>query len=636
MANKRVIDLAELSQTVQEGQYILADSAGGTGKMDLKRILDDNKTEIDDTLSISGYAADAKAVGGALDAVNGTLATKADADGTYVDMAVGDVVSDKKIVDAVPYLFRPSASVGERAYETIVGASVGENQLYGKTGNSTNKGITFTNVDGKITISGENDGTGTSYYIYNFAISIPANHVIAFRSGVNGGSATTYDAQLIADGGSNEISYDGKSYIVTKKNYPWTGCNLNVRTGYNADQNPVTFAPEIIDLTTELGSTIADYIYQLESATAGSGIAKLREWGFCTGYEPYNAGTIESVEVTDKVVRGFNQWDEVCELGAIGADGVPYASNTSIRSKNFIPVVGGATYYYRNGSGINQNPWLYDANQNFISRLGSYVVNGTFTVPSGCSFIKIALPATYGTAYNNDICINLSSDRNGEYEAYVSHTYDLGSDVLRGIFKLDANNQLYADGDVKTADGTITRRYSELLVDGSFNVRQVNLHSTTGLYYTIITNTLNAPVSNPIPLSNRFIGVPSGIAVGNCYVTNNGASLVAVLPDQSITTVDGATQWFAQNPTKFIYELATPTTEQSTPFTSPQTVYPDGTEEFVTTNSVPVGHSTDYPYSIKALAEELIDIPDVPTANGTYVLKATRSASGITYAWVAG
>lgn len=38
--------------------------------------------------------------------------------------------------------------------------------------------------------------------------------------------------------------------------------------------------------------------------------------------------------------------------------------------------------------------------------------------------------------------------------------------------------------------------------------------------------------------------------------------------------------------------------------------------------------------AIKGLAEELIDVPDVPSSNGTYVLKTTRSASGISYKWV--
>ena len=59
-----------------------------------------------------------------------------------------------------------------------------------------------------------------------------------------------------------------------------------------------------VDLTLALGSTIADYIYTLESGTAGAGVAKLKEWGFCTeDYYAYNAGGIESVNVSKHIMR---------------------------------------------------------------------------------------------------------------------------------------------------------------------------------------------------------------------------------------------------------------------------------------------------------------------------------------------
>jgi hypothetical protein len=56
---------------------------------------------------------------------------------------------------------------------------------------------------------------------------------------------------------------------------------------------------------------------------------------------------------------------------------------------------------------------------------------------------------TYGTTYKNDICLNLyDTAKNGTYEPYIEHTYELDNDLeLRGIPKLDANNQLYYDGD---------------------------------------------------------------------------------------------------------------------------------------------------------------------------------------------
>jgi hypothetical protein len=50
----------------------------------------------------------------------------------------------------------------------------------------------------------------------------------------------------------------------------------------------------------------------------------------------------------------------------------------------------------------------------------------------------------------------------------------------------------------------------------------------------------------------------------------------------------------AMSGVELVYELATPTTEQAQPYTNPQIVDPDGTEEYVTANNVPVGHDSTY------------------------------------------
>lgn len=87
--------------------------------------------------------------------------------------------------------------------------------------------------------------------------------------------------------------------------------------------------------------------------------------------------------------------------------------------------------------------------------------------------------------------------------------------------------------------------------------------------------------------------------------------------------------------THTVYKLTTATTETADPYTNPQVCYPNGTEEYIDTRDVPipVGHNTKYMRDLKKLLE---GIPDAPTANGTYVLKATVSSSGVTYSWVAG
>jgi hypothetical protein len=54
-----------------------------------------------------------------------------------------------------------------------------------------------------------------------------------------------------------------------------------------------------------------------------------------------------------------------------------------------------------------------------------------------------------------------------------------------------------------------------------------------------------------------------------------------------------------------VYELATPTTEQADPYTSTQVIDPNGTEEFVTTGIVPVGHYSKYLENLRSKIEGL-------------------------------
>ena len=120
---------------------------------------------------------------------------------------------------------------------------------------------------------------------------------------------------------------------------------------------------------------------------------------------------------------GFNVWDEEWELGAFDANGQPVANNNAIRSKNFIPVLPNTTYYFKCGSNAYTSPFEYNADKNFINRIG-YIVNQTFTTSSNTHFLKIGMLASYGTTYKNDICINISdASKNGIYEAYIGSKY---------------------------------------------------------------------------------------------------------------------------------------------------------------------------------------------------------------------
>lgn len=431
----------------------------------------------------------------------------------------------------------------KRLYDTLVGATVNVNQLVvdGDFPDGTTK-WNITDQQGTISVANNvltvQSLSGSLAYV-NIVQDAPTENMVIGHKYYY--SIDTKSAKWASEGRKALIVLAG--YWVEDISGDLSTSNWNTINGiWNSNQtNPIhaTFRKindedltpvsirnfTVIDLTALLGSSIADYLYNLETATAGAGIAKLRSWGFLTDeYIPYNPGSLESVEATAHKMVGFNQWDEVWEVGGIsGSTGADWATTDRIRGKNYVPVIPNAKYYIK--SSANVNVMFYNADKAFISTLYFCPAdNQPFTAPTDCYYIRFAEQAVYGTTYNHDICINLSSSRNGEYEPYSAHTYDLGTDTLRGLFKLDANNQLYAYGDVKTADGVITRKY------------------------------------------------------GIRAYQSGDESLADAITDGTTT----------------VYKLTTPTTEQGDPFPSPQVCYPDGTEEYVTSNGVPVGHETRY------------------------------------------
>ena len=134
-------------------------------------------------------------------------------------------------------------------------------------------------------------------------------------------------------------------------------------------------------------------------------------------------------------VTGFNQWDEVAESGAINSStGETKPNAVRIRSKNFIPVIGGSDYYFCSPKDLEI--FQYDADGNYIGALadGHNVMR---TLAENCAYLKIVIYSTYGTTYNHDICINLSkttgTPQNGEYLPYQSAALSVPSTTLNGV-----------------------------------------------------------------------------------------------------------------------------------------------------------------------------------------------------------
>ena len=551
---------------------------------------------------------------------------KANFDGSYATLTAGNaeqLVSTVGIEDKVPYNFRTSGGsvdIGNREKENVIGGTIAWNQQIQNGNFASSSGWSSTQgATGSISVA-NNECALTCVSDGNVSIrqffAMVAGHKYLIFGMVKGNSSRSFFFQIgnVYKTFSISDTYNDYYIMLAPTNEASGKATYSgYVTGVTGDVIYYKYY-NVIDLTQMFGSTIADYIYTLETTNAGSGVAWFRKL-FPKSYYAYNAGTLMSVKTSGHQMTGFNQWDEECESGYIDiSNGNEIVDATKIRMKNYVHVLPNTTYYKKSSLPF----WnvYFDANKNYIG-YGNSAVNTTFTTPSNCYYIRSGFETAYGTTYKHDTCINLSWDgeRNGEYEPYELYSYPLDDIELRGLPKLDANNTLYYDGDVYQADGTVTRKYG--IVD--LGTLTWNL-TGSGNFQTEISGMKEGTASKQICIMPIYSYDKTASSTDKTY-WNTGYVYVR---DTSIATA--AAFKTAMSGVYLVYELATQTEESATPYQENQVVNDFGTEEYVDTRDVPipVGHDTLYQQNLRAKLEMA---PNSPGSNGDYVLRHTNGAN---------
>lgn len=686
------------------------------------------RTKVDSTLTQSGQAADAKVTGDAIAAAEshvGTLSnltttaktsavaaineldedmeTKAEIDGAYESMTVGNaeqLVSTVFTDDNEPYNFRTAggnADIGDRLYEKVVGGTVAWNQLvtdpnfadagswgapYGATLSVSDGVATITITDAEVYDSYIRflaEGLSTHKYLFMGEYKVDTSYTgNALKFAVSGDTTSVIKILPISANWS-------KADLIYQSSIDYGRVLIGKIGGRNtfAENDTISFRKfGLFDLTAMFGSTIADYIYSLETANAGDGVAWFKKL-FPKDYYAYDAGSLQSVQAAKHVTVGFNQWDEEWEQGYINtSNGQDLPSNNQIRSKNYIPVIPNTVYCSHIGGAAWMAIEAYDEGKNFIQNLGGINNNFTFTTPSNCHYIRFYAPTTYGGTYKNDICINLHWDgeRDSEYEAYNKHEYPLADVTLRGIPNLDASNHLYYDGDTYESDGTVTRNFVNKVFVGAaigeyWFLQSINEHNIANFGFGLSPDKYLTGVSlDTIVRSNWYGDKVQTTPIANTseegILFASGDTFYVRISSSKASTVDAFKAYLAEHPLEIVYKLATPTTEEAAPFQSPQVVDDFGTEEYVDAGvtastptrdvAIPVGHESKYSANLRAKLEMAPDspsdgdgdylvrqtsgeneyvkyvspVPALPSEDGTYSLKCTVSGSTKTVAWV--
>ena len=569
---------------------------------------------------ITGTMSDQTDLGNALSAINSDLASAED--------EIDSIRTATSTEETDPYLFKSSARenvVGNlMSVHKIIGGTVAWNQLAkSDKATVTANGITFTNNgDGSWTINGTSTGRANAPISINNISIIPSHKFLISGAPSNATNRKNHYALVL---------YKNNLYVTaryTTGNSIIAIDGIDVDSGYieivATDDANVTisndkFIPQLIDLTQMFGSTIADYIYSLEQATAGAGVAFFRNL-FPNDYYDYNAGELISVKTSAHVMRGFNQWDEEWEEGVYSnSDGTKISTTNRLRSKNYLPCLPNTNYYYTylgNISGLQLRVCYYSKDKTFISSDNDKNLNSVYVTPMNAYYLTFCLIGANISTYNHDICINISkttgSPKNGDYVPYEKHSYPLDPDLeLRGIPKLDSNNNLYYDGDEYEPSGTVTRKY------GQKELSVLSWRNATyegNVYYfakadSSITSNLQAIYFGYCTAYTQvnIDGLPDNgcIMFSSTYVGGGNAIIVR---DDSISSVsDLVTKLTGKG--SLIYKLVDNTTETADAYDKQQVFDVTGTEEYVDTRSVPipVGHDTFFPTSITSRIDALED-----------------------------
>lgn len=529
--------------------------------------------------------------------------------------------------DTTPYLFKAVGDVyGDRLEDKIVGGTVAWNQLAGSFRLYGSKG-TVEISDNKYTYTFT--ALGATQYDNSIASTNRFNSVSGHKYlelfDVFCTKAFTVSIGTIAD---NWIYAKVTANVKERKGVIINGNGttpfLYVGAGMNYDN---TFAVgdtfevsniQLFDLTQMFGSTIADYIYSLEQAQAGAGVAWFKKL-FPNDYYAYNAGELLSVEgLQSHDTVGFNLLDANTVFTDIGlvkqSDGSWYGQSSPAFSgkpvwENEIGYSGQicVTYKYKFGDPSKVGTrFLFTytdgtKDELYVDPTTSFV-EASFTSASNKVVKNVEL--TFGSSrvdtYLLDVCINLSNpSRNGEYEPYEKHSYPLDSSLtLRGIPKLDASKNLYYDGDEYTSDGKVKRKYGVVDLGTIAWVQGGGNNKTSWVPVSWRTNV--KPVQNTEVQANILCSkyktdtsehVEKQVNDKTIAVNRSGwvyiydSAYVSVTPQEFKEAMSGV---------YLVYELATPTTETATPYTNPQIVSKYGTLEYVTNSIVPVGHKTTY------------------------------------------
>lgn len=533
---------------------------------------------------------------------------------------------------------------GNATLNKLTGVSVVNNQLiqngnFADTSGWVNNGCTISVSNNVVEITATSDTSNCGIYR---ATQIVSNHVCLMIVDAKSNISNLTIHFQFSSGiffVTDEITSSWKTFIGIKT----TGSG-NTSAFYfgNATTGDVVYMrnAQYIDLTQYFGSDdIPTYVQTLETAEAGTGIAWLRtNFPALFEYSDYDTGTPVSSQSGKMISTGFNRWDEsnLENITGFTKSGDYWVATGTVWDAfhiddNYIDFIPNQQYCisfeYTNDSGL-VNPQfqiVYTDGTDYTTYLANATIsNGRCIILSSSSKSVDYFRFRYGSGGGNNIyiknlCINESNaSLNGTYKPYMTHTTTLPNDELRGVLKLDSNNNLYADGDYELSDGEKHNRYGIVnLGTLTFNKTQSGDSQTIWQMWdsSVIANlSIKSASSNGVVaniICSKYTAIASNTQYNNASTNDMTISIsnsgYITLRDSSTDNMTASQLSEYLNGQYLVYELATETTETTDAFTPTFPVEQGGTIQFVKSDGTDIdglqGNEIFYQKNIKSFIE---------------------------------
>ena len=245
---------------------------------------------------------------------------------------------------------------------------------------------------------------------------------------------------------------------------------------------------------------------------------------------------------------------------------------------------------------------------------GSTIADYAYTLESNNDGDGVAWLQSQGWFKNDYYAYDAVSLQNVETEKAINtgldslvHTYALGHATLRGYPKLDANHNIYYDGDTYESSGKITRKY-----------KVIDLGTLTG-WSVSGTNPSqhNITISDIEPSTDGIVSTKYVNDPANRSSASNMADGCMVVSNKKIYITSGS----GIDPSGYlVYKVATATTETTASFESLMFAEAGGTEQLVdyaynhSTRDVEIPIGADNDYGVIRYAGYLLAVRDTQDA----------------------